>query len=104
MFGPRPRLHGLRRLHGLHELAGLADELHANLPLKRMRYRTRPYGQPSVGRILLAGLAVFAFVKLMSTVNRPNRSRATALVLGMLLLAVGAVLMSMRRSGQRYRW
>jgi len=61
-----------------------------------------PRTGPSVAHLLLAGLAVFAFVRLMSAANRGRRSRLTALTIGVLLLAVGALVSSLRRSARRY--
>jgi hypothetical protein len=57
----------------------------------------------TAARILLAGLAVFAFVKLLSLLNRSNRSTAEKVGLGALLAMVAAVLLSLRGSGRRYR-
>lgn len=69
-----------------------------------MGFHPRPQPRLSLGRVLLAGLAVFAFVKLMSAANRSNRSKAATIVLGVLLVAVGAIVMSFRRSAARARW
>ncbi len=79
-----PPMSGRYRLGGLH----------------RLRYASRR--EPSVAHLLLAGLAVFAFAKLMSAANRGHRSRPTALTIGILLLVVGALVMSLRRSARRY--
>jgi uncharacterized membrane protein SirB2 len=52
-------------------------------------------------RLLLAGLAVFAFAKLM-TANNSSRSTAEKVALGALIVLVGAVLLSFRRSRRPY--
>jgi hypothetical protein len=72
----------------------------------RTPFHARPRRGPSIARLLLAGLAVFAFVKLMSAVNGRSRSTAEKVLLGALLVAVGAVVMSFRRSSRRSssRW
>jgi len=55
--------------------------------------------------ILLAGLAIVAFGKLLSAMNRPDRSRAQRIGLGALAAIMGALLLSLRgRYGRRYRW
>jgi hypothetical protein len=72
------------------------------------RRRPRPFRAqrsrgPGAVRILLAGLAVFAFTRLMAFQDRPNLSKAEKTVLGVALAAVGALLLSLRRSTARYR-
>jgi len=75
----------------------------------------RPYGRwrraygrrrrargPSAFTILLAGLAVFALVRLLTASNRPNLSTAQKVVLGGLVLFVGSILLSLRRRARRY--
>ena len=86
MFAPMPDIHRLGGLHRLHRF-----------------HRVRRSG-PSVGHLLIAGLAVFALVKLMSAATRPRRSRLSALTIGLMVLAVGAFVMSLRRSARRYSW
>ena len=54
--------------------------------------------------LLLAGLAVFAFVRLTSMGARRGRSSAERLLLGVLLVAVGAIALSFRRSARGRRW
>jgi hypothetical protein len=81
----------LHRLHRLNWLPRLMQARHQR--------------QPSLALLLVAGLAVFAFVKLMSAANRPNRSRAEAVLMAALVIGVGAFLMSLRRrSARRYAW
>jgi hypothetical protein len=50
---------------------------------------------------LLAGLAVIALVALISAANR-RRSTLEKLVLGGLIVTVGAIVLSLRRSSRRY--
>jgi uncharacterized membrane protein len=91
MFPSIRRLHRLDRLHHLHRLS-------------RLRYGAFPQasrGGPSVARLLLAGLAVLAFVRLMSVASRPSRSTARRIGIAILLIAVGAIVMSFRRSALR---
>ena len=57
---------------------------------------------PSVLRLLLAGLAVVALVKVMSAATGRQRSTAEKLVLGGLVVLLGAVVLSFRRSGRRF--
>src|SRR5262245_22292412 len=59
---------------------------------------------PTAVQVLLAGLAVFAFGKLLSAINRPNRSTAEKLGLGALLAMVGVWLLSYRNPARRYHW
>jgi hypothetical protein len=104
MFGLRNHVHPLHGLQGLQHVVGIARDLHLNKDWKRVGFQPRPGSGPSLPRLLLAGLAVVAFVKLMSAANASSRSRARTITLGILLLAVGAVVMSFRRSARRHRW
>jgi uncharacterized membrane protein len=81
-------------LPALHALNALRS------PRIRLR-RPRREVQLTLPRLLLPGLAVLAFVKLMTMAQRPRRSRAEALVLTVLLLSVGATLVWLRRSARR---
>jgi hypothetical protein len=48
---------------------------------------------------------VFAFVWLMTAAQRPNRWRFGRLATGVMLVAVAALMLSLRRSARRrYRW
>jgi hypothetical protein len=97
-------LHQLHRLHRLHRLVDVPARIVRSPRPWRRAFGAAPRTGPSVGRLLLAGLAVFAFVKLMSAASRPNRSRPSALVTSVLLLAVGALVISLRRSARRHSW
>ena len=66
----------------------------------RVRHRLRHRG-PSVLTLLLAGLAVFAFARLTSVATRNRRSVASRMLLGVLLLGLGAIVLAFRRSGRR---
>ncbi|MGQ0733912.1 MAG: hypothetical protein ACT4QD_09680 [Acidobacteriota bacterium] len=79
--------------------AWFADEIPASRAWRSGGFPRRRTFSP--GRILLAGLAVLAAVKLVSAVSSPNRSRAEKLGLGALLVLVGAFLLSLRRSPRR---
>lgn len=105
------RLHGfngLHRLHRLDRLAHVADPVVAfaddftRRGTWRLRSRVRQRREPSMALLLLAGLAVFAFVKVMSAA-RGRRSTVEKVVLAALLLALGVVVLSFRRSTSRYR-
>jgi hypothetical protein len=104
VFPDLHRLGGLHRLHRLHRLVDLPARIHVHKPWKRTSYRHPSRSTPSIAHLLLAGLAVFAFVKLMSAANRPNRFRPRTLAIGILLLVVGAFVMSLRRSARRHGW
>jgi hypothetical protein len=58
---------------------------------------------PSSLQILLAGIAVFALARLMSASNRQDRSGAERVLLGVLMAASAAFILSLRRSAARYR-
>jgi hypothetical protein len=120
--------HRVRRLHRLHRLGNLGygyggygggygswanfgdfsglgtDSAGFGRARRRLfggRRRRRGLG---AARILLAGLAVFLFARLLSAANGSNRSTAEKVLLGMGLAAVGALLLSLRRSAARSRW
>ena len=59
---------------------------------------------PSAAKILLAGLAVFALVRLMSSDSHRSRTTAEKVMIGALVGVLGALLLSLRRSTMRYRW
>jgi hypothetical protein len=65
----------------------------------RSRRRT-----PSWALILLAGLAGVALAKLMSADNREQRSTAQKALIGVLIVVIGAVVLSLRSRAYRYRW
>jgi hypothetical protein len=68
---------------------------------RRVRPRRRA---PSILRLLLAGLAVFAFMKVLSAASRERQSTGEKIALGVLLLILGAVLLGFRRSAVRRGW
>lgn len=103
------RLHRLRRLHRLHRLhrsGRLADVLDFANGIGSgwaRGHRVRRRREPSIVWLLLAGLAVLGFAKLMTVANGRERSTAEKVVLGGLLLLLGVVVLSFRRSAARYR-
>lgn len=106
MFRARHRLHRLHRLdrlNGLRQVVGFADDIHAHGPWRHFGSRRRARTGPSLGLILLAGLAVFAFLKLTTAADGPNRARLEKITLAALALLVGAILLSLVRSARRYR-
>jgi hypothetical protein len=71
----------------------------------RHRRRQRRRRGPSVLTLLLAGLAVFAFVRLTSVSARPRRSAVHRAAITLLLLGAAWAVMAFRRSGRRrYGW
>jgi hypothetical protein len=103
MFRARHRLHRLHRLNGLQQVVGFADDIHAHGPWRYFGSRRQSVRGPSLGLILLAGLAVFAFLKLTAAADRPNRSTLEKIALAALALLAGAFLLSLVRSARRYR-
>jgi hypothetical protein len=100
-------LHQLRRLRRLHRLGHVADPVltFAHEFTGRGAWRSRVRRgrrEPSILLLLLAGVAVFAFVKVMSAASR-RRSLAEKIFFGALLIVLGAVVVSLRRSSARYR-
>jgi hypothetical protein len=97
------RFRRVKRLHRLHRLGDpavhFAHDFTSYPPFGRRRRR-----QPSFLTLLLAGLAVFAFVKLLSAVDERERSTAEKVLLVALLVAVGAIILYFRRSRHRYSW
>ena len=104
MFRSRHRLHRPHHLYGLHHWGGFGSSFGS--------YGRRGFGSwaprrrrgPGAARILLAGVAALVFARLFSASNRSNRTAAEKAVLGIALAAVGALLLSLRRSAVRYRW
>lgn len=95
------RLHRLRRLHRLHRLESLPD---VGATIARHRgWARRARTGPSVVWLLLAGAAVLAFVRVATAVGRSRRSSTERVLLVGLLLLLGLVVLSFRRSGARYR-
>jgi hypothetical protein len=106
MFHARCRRR-LRRFDGwsrFGDLGVFAGDLGGHRSWRRPYGRRRRARGPSAFTILLAGLAVFALVRLLTASNRPNLSTAQKVALGALVLLVGSVLLSLRRSARRYNW
>src|SRR5262245_54773492 len=97
------RLHRLHRLHRLDHLGAFADDVGGfRRPGGLFTSSRRRKAGPA--RILLAGLAALVFARLFTAANRSGRSSAEKLILGLGLAALGAFLLSLRRSAPRYRW
>ena len=97
------RLHRLGRLaHVTGPVLSFANDITAHGPWKWHRHRRRR--EPSMAILLIAGLAVFAFMKVLSASSREGRSTAEKIALGALLLFLGAILLSFRRSAVRRGW
>jgi hypothetical protein len=77
---------------------------HPRQVVPRLHGRPQRRRGPSIATLLLAGLAVFAFVRLTSLSTRPRRSVGERALIGVLLLAAAWAVMSFRRSGRRYGW
>jgi hypothetical protein len=111
MFRSRHPLHALQGLQGLqsvvdaaHHIGRGAQRIATRVPLALIASRRAARRSPSVGHIVLAGAAVLAFAFIMSQATRRGRSRAGKIAFNMLLLALGVVVLSLRRSGRRYRF
>jgi hypothetical protein len=104
MFRSRYRLHRLHRFARFHEFGDVGDGARWDRSWRGFGARRHRARRPSVFGILLAGLAVFALVKLWTASNRPNLSTAQKLVIGALVAIVGGWLLSLRRSAKRYDW
>ena len=71
---------------------------------RRGGYGFRRRRTPTAVKLLLAGLAVFAFVKLTGVQRQSNRSAFEKVALGALIAIVGAYLLSLRNSSRQYRF
>jgi hypothetical protein len=98
MFRSRRRLHRLHRLHDLE--FGSMPWSHAGWTPAGRRARGRR--APSILLILLAGLAAFALVKLMSAAERPQRSPLEKVLIAVLLVGAASFVLRLRRRGHRY--
>ncbi|MNC87213.1 hypothetical protein D3C83_29180 [compost metagenome] len=99
------RLHRLDRLNRLQRLQRLAPVLDFATVIggKRTRARYRPRRrQPSIVWLLVAGLAVITLAKVM-TASWQQRSKTERMLLAGLLVLLGLVVLSFRRSAARYR-
>jgi hypothetical protein len=84
-------------------MASFADNFAGSGPWQHRYQRPRRQG-PSMLRLILAGLAVLAFAKVMSSANMRQRSTVEKWIIGAVLVALGAIVLSFRRSGRRYGW
>lgn len=102
------RLHRLNRLHRLGAIASpmgsFADDFARRRPWAAGPWHPKRRRGPSVLRLILAGLAVLAFAKVMSAANARQRSTVEKWIIGGLIVALGAAVLSFRRSGRRYGW
>jgi hypothetical protein len=99
------RLGRLHRLGALQAVAAVPAVVHQIPRWTHAGFAPVRRRGPSIGRLLVAGLAVFAFVWLMTAAQRPNRWRFGRLATGVMLVAVAALMLSLRRSARRrYRW
>ena len=92
-----------RRFGAFDYSAGFADPFGTRRRWGRGGFGFRRRRMPTAARILIAGLLVYAFVKLTSAIGRSNRTTYEKVALGALLAVVGAALLSLRNSSQRYR-
>jgi hypothetical protein len=93
------RLHRLHHLGGIGRVTAFADDLHRFGPWGRRRHGRRR--APSIVLLLIAGLAVYAFVRLTDASHQPRRTRGEKLLLAALLVVAGAVVLSLHRSRAR---
>jgi hypothetical protein len=101
-LGRLNRLHRLDRLHRVARIApALAMHRVSRSAWTRRAVRTRR--EPSMAWLLVAGLAVVVFVKVMSVAGSRRRSTVERILLAGLLLVLGAIVLSFRRSAARYR-
>lgn len=97
------RLHRLQRLHRLERLAPVLD-FAAGIGGHRRRGRHHPWRpQPSIVWLLLAGLAVVALAWVITAASAQQRTKTERVLLAGLIVLLGAVVLSFRRSGARYR-
>ena len=92
-----------RRFGRFDTWGGYGDPFGTRWTGRRGGFGFRRRRMPTAARILFAGLLVYAFVKLSSAIGRSNRSTYEKVALGALLAVVGAALLSLRNSSQRYR-
>jgi hypothetical protein len=97
----RHRMHGFGRVG---DVVGLAAPFRTRRAWRRGGFGVRRRRTPTAVKILLAGLAVFAFAKLISAFNRSTRSTFEKVALGALVAVVGAFLLSLRNSSRSYRF
>jgi hypothetical protein len=94
----------MHRFGRVSEVADLAAPFGPRRAWRRGGFGFRRRRTPTAVKILLAGLAVFAFVKLTSAAGRSQRSTFEKLALGALIAIVSAFLLSLRNSSRSYRF
>jgi hypothetical protein len=94
----------MHRFGHLDDTTGFAGPFRTRHAWRRGRFGFRRQRTPAAAKILLAGLAVFALMKLTGALNRPDRSTVEKVTIGALVAVVGAVLLSLRNSSRRYRF
>jgi hypothetical protein len=104
MFRHRHRRYRMHRFGRFDDVAGFAGPFGARRAWRRGGFGFRRRRTPMAVKVLLAGLAVFAFVKLTDAINRSNRSTFEKMALGALVAIVGAYLVSLRNSSRQYRF
>lgn len=102
MFGSRHRARHRHAFGGVHAV----NELVAGVT-GRHRWAGPVFGTArrrfSLGRILIAGLAVLALTRVVSRANRGNLTTAQKIGLGVIAAAAGIALATIWRAGRR-RW
>jgi hypothetical protein len=97
----------MHRLHRLSRLAHVTDPVISfagGITASRRWKRQVRRREPSIAVLLMAGLAVFAFMKVLSASSRQGRSIPEKIALGALLLFLGAIMLSFRRTAVRRGW
>src|SRR5262245_41180442 len=103
MFGHRYRRYRMHRFGQFDDMTGFAGPFGTRRAWRRGGLGFRRRRTPAAVKVLLAGLAVFAFVKLTAA-NRSSRSAFEKMALGALVAVVGAYLLSLRNSSRQYRF
>lgn len=95
--------HRLQRLHRLERLAPVLDFAAGIGGHQRRGWHHRWRRQPSIVWLLLAGLAVVTLARVMTAASARERTKTEQVLLAALVVLLGAVVLSFRRSGARYR-
>ena len=104
MFRHRHRRYRMHRFGRFDDMTGFAGPFATRRAWRRGGFGFRRRRTPTAVKILLAGLAVFAFAKLTTANRRPNLSTFEKVALGVLVAIVGAYLVSLRNSSRQYRF